>query len=54
MDSIEINGIAYLVLRVKPFTHKGYERKELFLSRPKGRRVYVAVVYENGAVSEVA
>lgn len=54
MDSIEINGTKYLVIAERPFTHNGARRKELTLRLPKGRRFYHAVVYENGAVSEVA
>lgn len=53
-QQIEIDGIAYLIEKVNHFEVNGKQRKELFLRRPKGRRVYVAVVYENGAMSGIA
>lgn len=50
MNTIEISGITYNVIGSKAI---GSGRIELSMKRPNGRRVYFAVVYENGAVSEV-
>jgi hypothetical protein len=49
MNTINISGIAYNVIGSKSM---GNGRTELTLKRPAGRRVYFAVVYENGAISE--
>ena len=49
MTTINISGITYNVIGSKAI---GNGRTELSLRRPAGRRVYFAVVYENGAVSE--
>ena len=53
MATIEISGITYNLISAKEIAGK-QGRKELKLQRPNGRRFYFAVVYENGAVSEVA
>lgn len=50
---IKINGIEYKVEAVKEFTHNGDKRQALTLRRPKGTRLYFAIVYGNGAVSGV-
>lgn len=52
MATIEINGITYNLISASPIAGKP-GRKELKLQRPKGRRYYFAVVYENGLMSEV-
>ena len=52
MKTIEINGITYNLISVNQIQGKP-GRKELKLQRPKGRRLYFAVVYENGMMSEV-
>lgn len=51
---IEINSVTYNIVGAKVFNHNGAQRTELKRQRPKGRRFYFAVVYENGAISEVA
>ncbi len=47
---MNINGITYNLISTK---HLINGRTELKLQRPNGRRFYFAVVYENGATSEV-
>lgn len=49
MNTITISGITYNIIGTKTIRAG---RTELKLQRPAGRRVYFAVVYENGAVSE--
>lgn len=51
-NKIEINGIKYTVLGQREFTHNGEKRIELSMQRPNGRKIYHAVVYKNGTVSE--
>lgn len=53
MQTIEIRGQVYEVVARKAFVHNGKQREELKLRKPKGRRFYFAVVYENGSVSSV-
>ena len=45
-----INGTMYKLISSKILPNG---RTELKLQRPNGRRFYFAVVYENGAISEV-
>lgn len=47
-----VDGITYNVLKVTPI-NQFPGRVELKLMRPKGRRCYFMVVYENGAESSV-
>ncbi|WP_166642715.1 hypothetical protein [Methylocaldum gracile] len=53
MNVININGIHYIVVSEKPFSHNGKQRTVLTLRLPKGKRHYEAVIYENGSISEV-
>lgn len=50
MTQIKIDGITYNLIGEKPVAGRP-GRKELKLQRPKGRRYYYAVVYENGSMS---
>lgn len=47
---MNINGVTYTLIS-KTEIRAG--RFELKLQRPKGKRFYFAVVYENGSMSEV-
>lgn len=49
---IEISGVTYIILGQREFSRKGAQRTELSLRKPNGRKVFHAIVYENGAVSE--
>jgi hypothetical protein len=51
MTTITINGQAFQVVGVKLFTKDGKQRTELKLRKPSGKKLFFAVVYENGAVS---
>lgn len=53
MKTVESNGIIYNVIASKDFDRNGKTRQELTLKRPKGKRLYFAVVYENGVISGV-
>lgn len=50
---MEIDGIAYVVVSVKNFTHNEKNREWITLRRPKGKRFYYVVRYENGSLSRV-
>ena len=50
---MNIDGITYVVVSVSEYTHKGNLRQIITLRRPKGRRNYKAVRYENGVISAV-
>lgn len=52
MNTIEISGITYNLIGSKNIASKP-GRKELKLQRPNGRRIYFAVMYENGIIGEV-
>lgn len=54
MQTIVIGGVKYEIVRTKEFEHGGCVRTAMFLRRPAGKRIYHAVRYENGAVSEVS
>lgn len=51
-EQARIRGIFYNVLSSMPFTHNGKQRESLRLRRPKGNRLYLAVRYENGDISD--
>jgi hypothetical protein len=53
MDTINISGQEFVVINKKPFVKDGKLRMELKLRKPKGRKLFHAVVYENGAISSV-
>ena len=48
---ISIDGIKYVVQRIKPYEHNGKVRYTLFVKRPAGKRFYYVVQYENGSFS---
>ena len=53
MQTIKIGGVGYEIVRTREFQHDGVVRTAMFLRRPAGKRIYHAVRYENGAVSDV-
>jgi hypothetical protein len=62
MPTIIIDGIKYEILREKDFVLTSKEvsslkhpvtRTTLYLKRPRGKRTYHAVRYENGTISSV-
>lgn len=50
---VTIRGVYYLVESERPYEYQGHKRTEYTLRRPKGRRSYYAVRYENGTLSDV-
>lgn len=50
---ITIDGIKYDVLGATRFDFYGDDRFVVRLRRPRGRRIYQATVYGNGAISGV-
>lgn len=54
MQTINIDGVTYEIIDERPVLARGYEnRTTLYLKRPKGVIFYIAVRYENGAISKV-
>lgn len=49
---ITIDGVTYEIISENKFSE--LDRVEISLRRPKGKRVYHAVRYEDGSVSSVA
>ena len=47
-------GILMTVVSAKPYSHKGNDRVEYTCKRPRGRRTYYVVGYENGTFSTAA
>lgn len=45
------DGITYQVLTAKPYIHNGVSRISYTVKRPRGRRTYVVIGYENGTFS---
>ena len=52
MTTIQINGVTYEIVRTRDFQHNGQTRTALFLRRHNGSRIYHAVRYETGKISE--
>jgi hypothetical protein len=52
-DTVKIEGIDYVILSAKPYTHNGDARIAFTMKRPRGKRSYYVVRYGNGAVSSV-
>jgi hypothetical protein len=50
METIKIDGITYNVIKTAPIKEFA-GRYSMTLQRPKGKRYYFAVKYENGAIS---
>ena len=47
-------GILMTVVAAKPYTHKGCERVAYTCKRPRGRRTYAVIGYENVTFSTAA
>ena len=47
-------GIKMEVIKASPFTHKGCDRVSYTCKRPRGRRTYLVIGYENGTFSTAA
>lgn len=47
-------GILMTVVSAKPYSHKGNDRVAYTCKRPRGRRTYCVVGYENGTFSTAA
>ncbi len=47
-----ISGITYEVIAEKAFAFGATVRTEITLRRPKGKRIYHVVRYEDGSISE--
>ena len=48
------DGITYEVIKAEPYTHNGKARIEYTCKRPRGKRIYWVVQYENGLFSTAA
>ena len=47
-------GIRYEVIKATPYTHNGMQRISYTCKRPRGRRTYLVIGYENGTFSTAA
>jgi len=45
------DGITYKVITAKPYIHNGITRISYTCKRPRGKRTYVVIGYENGTFS---
>ena len=48
------NGITYNVITAKPYEFNGRSRISYTCKRPKGKRTYIIIGYENGTFSTAA
>jgi hypothetical protein len=48
------DGILYDVLKASAYTFKGCDRVSYTCKRPRGRRTYLIIGYENGTFSTAA
>jgi len=53
METVTIDGIKYIIHSTREFVFAGSVRHELFMRRPKGKRFYAVVRYENGTYGSV-
>ena len=51
--TLQLDGITYEVLKAEAYTHNGNARTQFTVKRPRGRRIYWVVKYENGQFSSV-
>ena len=52
-ETIKLDGIAYEILRIKNYNHKGNDRQSITMKRPRGKKSYNVIQYENGTFSSV-
>ena len=45
------NGITYEVITAKPYVYNGIARTSYICKRPRGKRTYCVIGYENGTFS---
>ena len=50
---IKIDGQSFNIVDSRLFEYRGHERTEVFIVKPRGRKVFAFVEYENGSRSEV-
>ncbi|MGA0983168.1 MAG: hypothetical protein ACO3ST_00550 [Burkholderiaceae bacterium] len=48
------DGITYDVIKAEAYTHNGRSRVSYVCKRPRGRRTYMVIGYENGTFSTAA
>ena len=48
------DGITYEVINATPYTHNGSARISYTCKRPRGKRTYLVIGYENGSFSTAA
>lgn len=48
---IQKSGIAYEVIKVRTFIHSGNARLSYTCKRPRGKRTYIIIGYEDGTFS---
>ena len=53
-NTITINNKEYVVIKEEKFTHKGTERTQWQVRKPRGQRVYFVIQYSNGLFSSFA
>jgi len=51
--TLHIEGITYEVLKAENYVYNGNARTQYTVKRPRGRRSYLVVKYENGQFSSV-
>lgn len=51
METININGLDYVLGEIKDFEYKGKKRQSLKVRLPKGKNVITFVKYEDGSFS---
>ena len=53
-NTITINNRQYVLIKEEKFTHKGTERTQFQVRKPRGKRVYFVIQYSNGLFSSFA
>lgn len=51
LSQITKDGVTYEVVKAKPYEYKGNSRVSYTCKRPRGRRFYMIIGYENGTFS---
>jgi hypothetical protein len=53
MSTLTFDGVSYVVLTEKTYEHNGSKRASITMKRPRGKRTYHVVRYENGTYSSI-
>ena len=53
-NTITINNRQYVLIKEGKFTHKGTERTQFQVRKPRGKRIYFVIQYSNGLFSSFA